>query len=102
MGLILLVNLGDFPTYVLDARTYANIFYPIQRSSVKVPRMVDLQMISVTLAALGFLVGTTYYILILRNANKTRRTQLFMNMYNRFNDKDFARARAAGGKSFAE
>ena len=51
--------------------------------------MVDLQTISVTLAALGFLAGTTYYILILRNANKTRRTQLFMNIYNRFNDRDF-------------
>ncbi len=51
--------------------------------------MVDLQMISVTLAALGLLVGTTYYILILRNAEKTRRTQLFMNIYNRFYDKEF-------------
>jgi len=48
-------------------------------------------MVSVSLAALGFLVGTTYYILILRNANKTRRTQLFMHMYNRFIDKDFQR-----------
>ncbi len=46
-------------------------------------------MVSVSLAALGFLVGTAYYILILRNANKTRRTQLFMNIYNRFNEKDF-------------
>ena len=51
--------------------------------------MVDLQMISVTLAALGLLAGTTYYILILRNAEKTRRTQLFMNIYNRFHDKEF-------------
>jgi hypothetical protein len=51
--------------------------------------MVDLQMISVTLAALALLVGTTYYILILRNAEKTRRTQLFMNIYNQFYDKEF-------------
>lgn len=51
--------------------------------------MTDLQVISVTLAALGLLVGATYYILILRNAEKTRRTQLFMNIYNRFYDKEF-------------
>jgi hypothetical protein len=51
--------------------------------------MVDLQMISITIAALGLLAGTTYYILILRNAEKTRRTQLFMNIYNQFYDKEF-------------
>ncbi|UCH31394.1 MAG: hypothetical protein JSV05_07825 [Candidatus Bathyarchaeota archaeon] len=51
--------------------------------------MVDLQMISVILAASGLLVGATYYILILRNAEKTRRTQLFMNIYNRFYDREF-------------
>ncbi len=51
--------------------------------------MVDPPTISVTLAALGLLAGTTYYILILRNAEKTRRTQLFMNIYNRFYDKEF-------------
>ena len=44
---------------------------------------------SVTIATLGLLAGTTYYILILRSAEKTRRTQLFMNIYNRFYDKEF-------------
>ena len=48
-----------------------------------------MEMTSVTIAALGLLVGTTYYILILSNAEKTRRTQLFMNIYNRFYDKEF-------------
>jgi hypothetical protein len=53
--------------------------------------LVDLQVVSISLAALGFLAATTYYILILRNANKTRRIQAFMNIYNRFNDKGFQR-----------
>jgi hypothetical protein len=53
--------------------------------------LVDIQVVSISLAALGFLAATTYYALILRNAKKTRRIQAFMHIYNRFNDKDFQR-----------
>jgi hypothetical protein len=55
--------------------------------------MVDLQTISVSLAALGVLVAATYYILTLRNQNRTRQTQLFMQIYSQWNSEEFARMR---------
>jgi len=55
--------------------------------------MVDLQTISVSLAALGILVAATYYILTLRNQNRTRQAQLFMQIYSQWNSEEFARMR---------
>ena len=55
--------------------------------------MVDLQTISVSLATLGVLVAATYYILTLRNQNRTRQAQLFMQIYSQWNSEEFARMR---------
>jgi len=51
--------------------------------------MVDYQTISVSLAALGFLVAATYYTLTLRNQNRTRQAQLFMQIYGVFRTEEF-------------
>ena len=48
--------------------------------------MIDaqtLQAVSVSLAALGFLMASTYYILTLRNQYRARQAQLFMQLYQR-------------------
>ena len=54
--------------------------------------MVDIQTISVSLAALGILVASTYYILTLRNQNRTRQAQLFMQLHSQFNSSEFNKA----------
>jgi hypothetical protein len=51
--------------------------------------MVDYQSITISLAALGFLVATIYYILTLRNQNRTRQAQLFMQIYAVFSAENF-------------
>jgi hypothetical protein len=51
--------------------------------------MVDYQTIMVSLAALGFLFAATYYILELRNQNRTRQAQLFMQIYSVFRTEEF-------------
>jgi len=51
--------------------------------------MVDYQSITVSLAALGFLVASIYYILTLRNQNRTRQAQLFMQIYSVFRTEEF-------------
>jgi len=51
--------------------------------------MFDIQAISVSLAALGFLVAVIYYILVLRNQNRTRQAQLFMQIYSVFRTEEF-------------
>jgi len=51
--------------------------------------MVDYQSITISLAALGFLVATIYYILVLRNQNRTRQAQLFMQIYGVFRTEEF-------------
>ena len=59
--------------------------------------MVDVryQMVLSTLQTAGILVGIAYYIMTIRNQQKnqdmqleTRQAQLFMQIYNRFNDRD--------------
>jgi hypothetical protein len=44
---------------------------------------------SVVIAAASVIIGTTYYVVVLRNANKTRQSQLFMPIYSRFADHGF-------------
>ena len=51
--------------------------------------MVDYQSITVSLAALGFLVASIYYTLTLRNQNRTRQAQLFMQIYSVFSTPEF-------------
>lgn len=51
--------------------------------------MVDVQTFSVVIAASSMVVAATYYILNLRNVIKTRQAQLFIQLYNRLNDREF-------------
>jgi len=51
--------------------------------------MIDIQTISVSLAALGILVAATYYTLTVRNQNRTRQAQLFMQIYSVFRTEEF-------------
>ena len=44
--------------------------------------MIDIQTISIVLAALSFILAATYYILNIQNQRETRQAQLFMNIYN--------------------
>lgn len=51
--------------------------------------MADVQTISIGIAAASVVVALTYYSLQLRNQNRTRQAQLFMQLYDRFHDKEF-------------
>ena len=54
--------------------------------------MVDLALLQTTsylIAAISFAVTCAYYILNLRNTRKTRELQSFMQVFDRFNNKDF-------------
>jgi hypothetical protein len=51
--------------------------------------MVDYGTISLVFTGLGIIVAISYYTLTLRNANRTRQAQLFMQIYNRFNTPEF-------------
>ena len=51
-----------------------------------VRRMVDYQTVSIVLTGIGLIIALTYYALQIRNQNRTRQAQLFMQIYNRFNE----------------
>lgn len=51
--------------------------------------LVLLQSISYVAAALSVVVGFFYYALMLRNAGRARQTELFMKLYERWEDEDF-------------
>ena len=54
--------------------------------------MVDLAILQTTsylIAAISFAVTCAYYILNLRNTRKTHELQVFMQVFDRFNNKDF-------------
>jgi len=54
--------------------------------------LVDVQIfqtISIVMAATSMVVAATYYILKIRIDIKTRQAQLFIQLYNRLNDKEF-------------
>jgi hypothetical protein len=51
--------------------------------------MVELQTVSVMIAALSVVVGVTYYIFNLRMTLETRQAQLFMQLYSIYESKDF-------------
>jgi hypothetical protein len=50
--------------------------------------MVDLQTISVVIAAASVVIAATYYILIVRNTILTRQAQLFMQLYQGYASED--------------
>jgi hypothetical protein len=51
--------------------------------------MVLLDTLSIVLTGIGLIVAITYYALQIRNQTKTRQAQLFIQIYNRFNTKEF-------------
>jgi hypothetical protein len=50
---------------------------------------ITYQMVLSTLQTLSIMVGIGYYVLTLRNQDKARQAQLFMQLYNRFVDPEF-------------
>jgi hypothetical protein len=53
---------------------------------------ITYQMVLSTLQTAGLLVGISYYILSLRNQNRARKTQLYLQMINKFSEPDFIEA----------
>ena len=51
--------------------------------------MVDYQTISIVLTGIGLMIALTYYALQIRNQNRTRQAQLFMQIYNQFTNREF-------------
>jgi hypothetical protein len=51
--------------------------------------MDEFQILSVVAVASGVIVAVVYYMLSLRDANKTRQAQLFMEVYKQFSDPVF-------------
>jgi hypothetical protein len=51
--------------------------------------MVDYVLILQAVQTVGILVGIFYYIMTLRNQNKTRQAQIYVQLYNKFSDPDF-------------
>jgi len=49
------------------------------------------EFLAIILTGLGLTASITYYAMVLRNANKTRQTQLFMNLFTQLRSKDFVR-----------
>ena len=45
--------------------------------------MVDIQTLSISLAACSFILAAAYYVLNLKHQRETREAQLFMNIYNK-------------------
>ncbi len=55
--------------------------------------MVDYQTLSVVLTGIGMIIALTYYGLQIRNQNKTRQAQLFMNIYDSYSSKEYQKDR---------
>ncbi len=53
---------------------------------------ITYQMVLSTLQTAGLLVGIVYYIISLRNQNRARKTQLYLQMINKFSESDFIEA----------
>jgi len=51
--------------------------------------MVDAQTLSIMFAGVSIGLAAIYYMMTLRNQSKTRQTQLFMQIYDRYMDKEF-------------
>lgn len=53
---------------------------------------ITYQMVLSTIQTVGLLVGISYYILSLRNQNRARKTQLYLQMINKFSEPDYLEA----------
>ena len=53
---------------------------------------ITYQMVLSTLQTAGLLVGISYYILSLRNQNRARKTQLYLQLVNKFSQSDYIEA----------
>ncbi len=53
---------------------------------------ITYQMVLSTLQTAGLLVGIAYYIISLRNQNRARKTQLYLQMINTFSESDYLEA----------
>lgn len=53
--------------------------------------MIDAQTISMVIAAVSIVIGATYYMGVLRNSNRTRQAQLYMQIFDKLNTKEFIR-----------
>jgi hypothetical protein len=53
--------------------------------------LAEVQAAYYMVAATGVLVAAVYYIITLRSNNKTRRAQMFMQIYDHFNDENFSK-----------
>jgi hypothetical protein len=51
--------------------------------------MVDYQTLSIVLTGIGLIIALTYYGLQIRNQNRTRQAQLFMNLYETYRNTEF-------------
>ena len=51
--------------------------------------MVDLQTVSILITGLGLTIGILYYALELRDSNKSRQAQLWMQLTESFRDREF-------------
>ena len=51
--------------------------------------MVSLEVFAFLLSGISISASLFYYANVLQNANRTRQTQLFMQIYDRFDDKEF-------------
>ena len=54
--------------------------------------MVDAQTVSILFAGLSIAASIIYYASVLGNANKTRQTQMLMELYSAYRDPEFAKA----------
>jgi len=54
---------------------------------------ITYQMVLNTLQTAGLLVGISYYILSLRNQNRARKTQLYLQLVNKFSESEMIEAR---------
>ena len=53
--------------------------------------MASLEFLAIILTGLGLTVSILYYSTVLQNANRTRQTQLFMNLFTQIRSKEFVR-----------
>ena len=51
--------------------------------------MVQIENLPLVLTGLGLTASVLYYTMVLRNANKTRQMQLFMQFYSKLTDLNF-------------
>ena len=51
--------------------------------------MIELSVIRDLVAIFGVIAGLTYYMTTVRNQNRTRRAQLYMQIFNRLSSLDF-------------